>query len=91
MAKLIQDYPYQLKYVVSSPMQFVEIEDLHAELMRNKSVAVDPSRVYIMAEGRSTEELQKREKDFVIEMCKNRGWNWSPRAQIWVYGDTKNT
>ena len=67
--------PYQLKFVVDRQ------EDLDE---------VDRTRVLLMPQGRSAEELSSRGA-WVAEACKSRGFRYCPRIHIELYGDTRGT
>lgn len=88
MTQLMQQHPHQLKFVVNPEGQrndLAEIDDLIARLP-----AVSPEKVLLMAEGRDSETLHRRERLLAPE-CIRRGWRLSPRYQIDLFGDTKGT
>ncbi len=78
-------YPYQLKFVVDRREDLDEVESLIAELD-----GVDRTRVLLMPQGRTAEELSQRGV-WVAEACKSRGFRYCPRVHIDLYGDTRGT
>ena len=87
LQRLIDAYPYQLKFVVNpeSGDDLSEIEDLLAKLSN-----VDPERVLIMPEGVVGETLHRRAR-LLVEPCMRRGWRLSPRMHIDLFGDKRGT
>ena len=85
LAQLLQTYPYQLKFVVTSLEDLAEIDTLLADLP-----PLEPERIFLMAEGTRAEELHARERT-LIEACLSRGWRLAPRYHIDLFGNTKGT
>ena len=77
--------PYQLKFVVDRQEDLDEVETLIAELD-----GVDRTRVLLMPQGRTADELSNRGV-WVAEACKSRGFRYCPRVHIDLYGDTRGT
>ena len=87
LQRLIDTYPYQLKFVVNpeSGDDLSEIESLLAKLDN-----VDPERVLVMPEGVVGEVLHRRAR-LLVEPCMARGWRLSPRMHIDLFGDKRGT
>ncbi len=85
LQQLTVHYPHQLKFVVASPEDILEIE----ELLDNIG-GIEPSNVLLMPEGRDAEKLWQTARSLVPEVMK-RNWRLSPRLQIDLFGDTKGT
>ena len=87
LQRLIDAYPYQLKFVVNPEAgdDLTEIEGLLAQLS-----GVDPERVLIMPEGVVGEVLHRRAR-LLVEPCMARGWRLSPRMHIDLFGDKRGT
>ena len=81
----LDSYDYQLKFVVESRRDFAEIAEILKRLKK-----VDPSRILIMPQGRSKRELQAK-APWIVEMCKARGFRYTPRLQIELYGNQRGT
>lgn len=82
----ITSYPYQLKFVVSTPAQLVEIR----QLLDSLGAPVAPERVQLMAEGRTTDELRTKAA-FLLEACKRHGYRFCHRLHIELFGNTRGT
>lgn len=85
LGRFMTSYPYQLKFVVDRREDLDEVESLIAELD-----GVDRTRVLLMPQGRTAEELNHRGV-WVAEACKARGFRYCPRVHIDLYGDTRGT
>ncbi len=79
-------HDYQLKFVVASRS---DLEELKSAI---ESIGIDipPERVLLMPEGLTTETLKERQA-FIIEACKQRGYRYSPRLHIDLFGNTRGT
>ena len=82
------NYNSQLKFVLSTPEQLPEIEELLNEVGVVPGFTRD--RVLLMPEGTNAEAL--REKAPVIaELCIEHGFRYAPRLQIDLFGNTRGT
>ena len=84
----LRNYDSQLKFVLSTPEQLPEIEELLNEVGVVPGFTRD--RVLLMPEGTNAEDL--REKAPVIaELCIEHGFRYAPRLQIDLFGNTRGT
>lgn len=85
----IQNYvdgcDYQLKFVVERREDFVEIGELLNQL-RN----VESARVLIMAQGTTNRELNRKAK-WIVELCKQYRFSYTPRLHIQLFGNQRGT
>ena len=81
----LDDYDYQLKFVVEGREDFAEIGEILNQL-RN----VDPARVMIMAQGTTNRELN-RKAQWIVELCKQHGFSYTPRLHIQLFGNQRGT
>ncbi len=77
--QLISSYPYQLKFVVDSPDDLVEIEDT-VGLLEN----VDSQKILLMPQAKTRDELLAK-SPAVAELCKQAGYTFCNRLQILLY------
>ena len=70
------------KFVVQAEPDLAEVEALCAEY------AVPPERVILMPEGRTAEELRER-SPWLAEICTQRGYRFSTRLHILIWGDKR--
>jgi 7-carboxy-7-deazaguanine synthase len=84
---LIDEYPYQLKFVVNPEEgdDLIEIEDILAELKH-----VQSSRVLLMPEGTDSETLNRRAR-LLVSPVMARNWRLTQRLHIDLFGNTKGT
>jgi len=88
LKKLIESYPFQLKFVVNPDegfADFVEIETLLARLS-----VTNKDNILVMTEGIEAETLHRRERLMLDEIIK-RGWRLCPRWHIDLFGNTRGT
>ena len=79
LRRLIADYPHQLKFVVADRNDVNEIEEMRKEL------GVDSRAVILMPEGVDRETLRER-GEWIVEICKQRGYRFSPRLHVDLWG-----
>jgi 7-carboxy-7-deazaguanine synthase len=82
LKKLMQQFEYQLKFVVTSPQDLGEIESMLQE------TSADRSRVVLMAEGTDPQTIRERAV-WLTEICKHEGFRYSPRLHIDVWGNRR--
>ncbi len=82
LKKLLRDYQYQLKFVVSSPEDLQEIDTIL------QGTGADRSRVMLMAEGIDAAVIRDRAQ-WIAEICKREGFRYSPRLHIDLWGDRR--
>jgi 7-carboxy-7-deazaguanine synthase len=70
------------KFVVQKPSDLKEIEGY---VKKNK---IPKAKVWLMPEGVSKAVLEKRSK-WLIELCKKKGYNFTPRLHILLYGNQR--
>ncbi len=72
------------KFVVCAPPDLIEIEELASRL------SLPRERVLLMPEGIDGETLLTRSR-WLVEQCKVRGFRFSPRLHILLYGNRRGT
>ncbi|MGV3614894.1 MAG: 7-carboxy-7-deazaguanine synthase QueE [Fimbriimonas sp.] len=87
LQRLIDAYPYQLKFVVNPDAgdDLGEIEALLADLR-----GVEPGKVLIMPEGTDSASLHRRARALVAPVMA-RNWRLTQRLHIDLFGNTKGT
>ena len=76
-------YDYQLKFVIDRPEDMAEVQALLGQLP-----GVDRSRVLLMPQGITREELAER-GPWLAEECKRHGFRYCPRLHIELYGNQR--
>lgn len=82
LRRLTGAYDYQLKFVIAAPEDVVEAASLVSEIQ------ADQTRVVLMPEGISAATLLERAR-WIAEICKERGWRYSPRLHVDLWGDRR--
>ncbi len=82
LAHLTREYAYQLKFVLTSPDDLDEIEDIRQHL------GADRSHVILMPEGTRSDVLKERGV-WIAEICKQHGYRYGPRLHIDLWGDRR--
>jgi 7-carboxy-7-deazaguanine synthase len=82
----VQNYNYQLKFVVASGKDLDEIHDLLAGI----GTPISPAKVLLMPEGTDAGTLHQR-SPFLIDVCKRHGYRYCDRLHIHLFGNTKGT
>jgi len=72
----------QWKFVVFDPGDMAEIDDVLKLIGK-----VNPDDVVLMPEGIDDQQLRQR-GIWLADICKERGFRFGPRLQIWLYGNT---
>ena len=80
--ELMARYQYQLKFVIAKPEDVEEAAALAADL------GAPRERVILMPEGKDRDKLRERSL-WLAEICKDRGYRFSPRLHVELYGDRR--
>lgn len=83
LRRLLADYACQLKFVVGEPADVDDVEGLLAEL--GPAVRGD---VFLMPLGVRRDELAERGR-WLAEVCRARGYRFTPRLHIELWGDER--
>jgi 7-carboxy-7-deazaguanine synthase len=78
--RLMAEYEYQLKFVVSEAGDIAEIEKILVE------TGAERERAMLMAEGTTTETIRQR-AGWIAEICKREHFRYSPRLHIDLWGN----
>ena len=85
ISEWIRKYAFQLKFVVSSENDLVEIKSLLLKLPK-----IPADRVLLMPEGIDTQTLASR-SPWLVEICKREGFRFCPRLHIELFGHKRGT
>ena len=83
LQKLIDNYNYQLKFVVDGPGDLNDIAQTLAGLDN-----LNPDKVYLMPQATGRDEYIEKSK-FLVEVCKQTSFAFSPRLQVVLYNREK--
>lgn len=82
LRRLTGEYDYQLKFVVCGPEDLGEIDAIC------KTVGAERERTILMPEGIDRQVLRER-GIWLAEICKTKGYRYSPRLHIELWGDRR--
>jgi len=82
LKELTARYSFQLKFVVAGPEDLGEIEDIV------RMTNAPASQVILMPEGTAPRILTERSR-WLVEICKNKGFRFSPRLHIDLWGQKR--
>jgi len=82
LRRLMDEYPYQLKFVVAAESDLDEI--LHAV----SDLEAPAHQVLLMPEGRSPEALREK-ASWLVPLCLRHGFRYSPRVHVDIWGDRR--
>ncbi|MEK0446213.1 MAG: hypothetical protein RLZZ142_146 [Verrucomicrobiota bacterium] len=82
----VEGYPFQLKFVVASPEDVAEVEAFLASL----AIPVAPHHILLMPEGIDSNTIRERSLE-LVEICKERGYRFSDRLHVHLYGHRRGT
>jgi 7-carboxy-7-deazaguanine synthase len=79
-------YEVQLKFVISTA---ADVEEA-AAVVDSIGLSIPPERILVMPEGTDMQTLQARSA-LLVETCKQRGWRYSPRLHVELFGNQRGT
>jgi 7-carboxy-7-deazaguanine synthase len=85
LEELIDNYNYQLKFVVDSEADLPEIEETIEQLGN-----VDLSKIMLMPQAATRDELLAK-SPMVAELCKRTGYTYSQRLQVLLWNNERGT
>jgi 7-carboxy-7-deazaguanine synthase len=82
----VNQYPYQLKFVVTGETDLGEIKELLGDI----ESPIPPGKVLLMPEGTDAHAIRERD-DTLMEICKQEGYRYCNRLHIELFGNTRGT
>lgn len=82
----VDNYNYQLKFVLSSRDELDELRKIVAEIGRT----IPSAKILLMPEGTDSGALRNRQK-MLLDICKEHGYRYCSRLHIDLFGNTKGT
>lgn len=86
LASWLGDYDFQMKFVVSDPSDVAEID----RAIQQIGAEVPPWKIQLMPEGFDPGILKSR-RDWILDLCLNRGFRFCQRLHIELFGNTRGT
>jgi 7-carboxy-7-deazaguanine synthase len=85
ISEWIRNYQFQLKFVISSENDLIEIKNLLSRLP-----PVPSDRILLMPEGTDVKTLASR-SPWLVDICKREGFRFCPRLHIELFGHKRGT
>ena len=86
--------PYNVHLYPHSVLKFVYVskksEKLIDDFIRNSGVNTEKTKIYVMPEGTSVEAMSMKYKH-LLTYCERSGYHFTPRLQIYLFGNTRAT
>ncbi|MCH8149769.1 MAG: 7-carboxy-7-deazaguanine synthase QueE [Planctomycetes bacterium] len=76
---------YQLKFVMDKTIDLTEVDELLVQIG-----SYDPNKVLLMPQGVTAKDLAAK-KQWLVELCLDRGFRYCPRLHIELFGATRGT
>jgi len=80
--RFLARYSCQVKFVVDSPEDLTEIQDLQAE------IEIPHETIVLMPQGVRPDQIQDKQT-WLIEICKTHGYRYSPRLHLDIWGNRR--
>ncbi|AGB36768.1 7-carboxy-7-deazaguanine synthase QueE [Natronococcus occultus] len=90
LSALVEDYAFQLKFVVTDADDMPEIRGLLADLRRVTSEPIHDEDVLLMPEGATRERLAET-RERVAELAMEYGFRYTPRLHVDLWNDAPET
>jgi 7-carboxy-7-deazaguanine synthase len=84
LRQFLDYYSCQLKFVVETEPDLVEIQQLQQEMQIPSSIIV------LMPQGISRDQIQAKQ-NWMVEICQQCGYRYLPRLQVDIWGDKRGT
>ena len=86
LTQLVEDYPTQLKFVVTDPSDLDEITDLVDRVRERTSARIRDGDVLLMPEGRTEAQIAEN-RGTVADLAMEHGYRYTPRLHVNLWND----
>ena len=90
LARLVEAYDFQLKFVVTDRDDLAEIDALVDRIDDAASTTIGASDVLLMPEGATRNRLEKT-RETVAQLAMERGYQFTPRLHVTLWNDAPGT
>ena len=84
LRQFLDQYNCQLKFVVETEPDLVEIQQLQQEMQ------IPSSTIVLMPQGITSDQIQAKQ-NWMVEICQQHGYRYSPRLQVDIWGHKRGT
>jgi 7-carboxy-7-deazaguanine synthase len=86
LIRLVENHPFQLKFVVTGRDDIAEINDLVTRVRTEASTQVRSQDVLLMPEGQTEAEIDKK-REQVADLAMEHGYRYTPRLHVNLWND----
>jgi len=90
LARLVEAYNFQLKFVVTDPADMKEITSMVDRIDDAATVTIDGEDVLLMPEGTTRERLEET-REMTAELALEHGFRYTPRLHVDLWNDAPGT
>ncbi len=80
--KFLDSYPCQVKFVVDTPEDLAEIKTLQED------IDISSEKIMLMPQGKTSNVLHEKQ-EWLVELCKENGYRFSPRVHVDIWGEKR--
>ena len=80
--KFLDSYQCQVKFVVDTPNDLAEIQSLQED------IDIPSETIMLMPQGKTPRILQQKQ-EWLVELCKENGYRFSPRVHVDIWGEKR--
>lgn len=80
--QFLDTYTCQVKFVVDSPEDLIEIQSLQT------MIGIPSETIMLMPQGKIPQVLNKKQ-EWLVELCKENGYRYSPRMHVDIWGEKR--
>ena len=82
--QFLENYSCQVKFVVDAPQDIEEIKELQDQ------IPIPKQSIVLMPQSLDQTDIFQRQK-WLVELCKNNGYRYSPRLHVDIWGNQRGT
>jgi len=90
LSRLVEDYEFQLKFVITDRDDMPEINQMVSRLRKATDAEIRDSDVLLMPEGATRERLEET-RELTGEMALEHGYQYTPRLHVDLWNDAPGT
>jgi len=90
LARFVEDYETQLKFVVTGPEDMAEIDGIVDEVRAAADSPLPDDRVLLMPEGQTRDRLDETRR-VVADLAVEHGYRYTPRLHVDLWNDAPGT
>jgi 7-carboxy-7-deazaguanine synthase len=90
LGELVDDYPFQLKFVVTDRTDVEEVTELVESIADAATTSIENNDVLLMPEGTTREELDAK-RNQVAGLAMEYGYRYTPRLHVDLWNDAPGT